>query len=58
MSGFPTLTATMRDGTPVLVREGRPEDADLVRMGFQQLSDRSRQFRFMRAMPKRWASGA
>ena len=52
MAGFPERRATLRDGTPVLLREARPEDAPLVRMGFDQLSDRSRQFRFLRAMPR------
>lgn len=52
MAGFPERKTTLRDGTPVLLREARPEDAPLVRMGFAQLSDRSRQFRFLRAMPR------
>jgi RimJ/RimL family protein N-acetyltransferase len=52
MAGFPERTATLRDGTPVLLREATPEDAPLVRLGFEQLSDRSRQFRFLRAMPR------
>jgi RimJ/RimL family protein N-acetyltransferase len=52
MSGFPERTTTLRDGTRVLLREARPEDAPLVRLGFSQLSDRSRQFRFLRAMPR------
>jgi RimJ/RimL family protein N-acetyltransferase len=52
MAGFPERNATLRDGTPVLLREARPEDAPLVQMGFAQLSDRSRQFRFLRATPR------
>jgi RimJ/RimL family protein N-acetyltransferase len=52
MAGFPDRTAVLRDGTRVLLREARPEDAPLVRLGFDQLSDRSRQFRFLRAMPR------
>jgi RimJ/RimL family protein N-acetyltransferase len=52
MTGFPDRTTTLRDGTPVLLREARPEDVPLVRLGFDQLSDRSRQFRFLRAMPR------
>jgi hypothetical protein len=52
MGGFPECKTTLRDGTPVLLREARPEDAPLVRLGFEQLSDRSRQFRFLRAMPR------
>jgi RimJ/RimL family protein N-acetyltransferase len=52
MSGFSERIATLRDGTRVLLREARPEDAPLVRLGFDQLSDRSRQFRFLRTMPR------
>ena len=52
MSGFPDRETTLRDGTRVLLREAHPEDAPLVRLGFDQLSDRSRQFRFLRAMPR------
>ena len=52
MTGFPERTTSLRDGTRVLLREARPEDAPLVRLGFDQLSDRSRQFRFLRTMPR------
>ena len=52
MSGFPERITILRDGTRVLVREARPGDAPLVRLGFAQLSDRSRQFRFLRTMPR------
>ncbi len=52
MTGFPDRTTTLRDGTRVLLREARPEDVSLIRLGFAQLSDRSRQFRFLRAMPR------
>jgi len=52
MTGFPERTTVLRDGTRVLLREGRPEDAPLVRLGFAQLSDRSRHFRFLRNMPR------
>jgi len=52
MAGFPERTTTLRDGTPVLLREARAEDAPLIRLGFSQLSDRSRQFRFLRIMPQ------
>jgi pyruvate/2-oxoglutarate dehydrogenase complex dihydrolipoamide acyltransferase (E2) component len=34
MPGFPERTATLRDGTRVLLRGARPEDAPLVRLGF------------------------
>jgi GNAT superfamily N-acetyltransferase len=46
---LPTET-TLRDGTPVLIREVTPEDADLLRLGFDHLSDASRQFRFFGAL--------
>ncbi len=52
MAGFPERITTLRDGTRLLLREVRPEDAPLVRLGFAQLSDRSRQFRFLRATPR------
>lgn len=52
MAGFPERRTRLRDGTPVLVRAARPDDAALVRLGFAQLSDRSRQFRFLRAKPR------
>jgi RimJ/RimL family protein N-acetyltransferase len=52
MTGFPERMTELRDGTRVLLREARPEDAPLVQLGFSQLSDRSRQFRFLRAMPR------
>jgi GNAT superfamily N-acetyltransferase len=52
VSGFPPLRTALSDGTPVLIREATLADADLIRMGFAQLSDRSRQFRFLRAMPE------
>ena len=35
------------DGSRVLLRVLRPEDRDLLRRGFDRLSDRSRQLRFM-----------
>jgi RimJ/RimL family protein N-acetyltransferase len=50
MTGFPERRTTLRDRTPVLLREAGPDDAQLVQLGFAQLSDKSRQFRFLRAM--------
>lgn len=50
MSGLSERRATLRDGTRVLLREAHVSDAALVRLGFEQLSDRSRQFRFLRAL--------
>ena len=38
---------TLRDGTPVLVRPVRPTDKDLLRRGFERLSETSRVRRFM-----------
>lgn len=52
MTSDGALKTSLRDGTPVLIRTVRPEDAPLLRLGFTQLSDRSRQFRFLRAVPK------
>lgn len=45
-----SLTTTLRDGTPVLIRPVVPGDAPLVALGFAQLSDDARQFRFLRAI--------
>ena len=39
--------ATLRDGTPLLVRTVRPSDRDMLVEGFAHLSERSRMFRFM-----------
>ncbi len=39
--------ATLRDGTPVLVRPIRPEDKELLLRGFEKLSERSRYLRFL-----------
>jgi RimJ/RimL family protein N-acetyltransferase len=40
----------LRDGTPVLVRPIRPEDKELLRRGFERLSEESRYRRFMTAV--------
>lgn len=40
------ISTSLRDGTPLLIREVTPEDADLLRLGFDHLSEVSRQFRF------------
>lgn len=37
------------DGTPLLIREMTPEDAGLLRLGFDHLSETSRQHRFFAA---------
>jgi RimJ/RimL family protein N-acetyltransferase len=52
LTGFPDRTTALRNGTRLLLRAARPEDGPLVRLGFDQLSDRSRQFRFLRAVPR------
>jgi RimJ/RimL family protein N-acetyltransferase len=44
------LHTTLRDGTPVLIREVVPADAGLLRLGFDHLSEQSRQFRFFGAI--------
>jgi RimJ/RimL family protein N-acetyltransferase len=36
----------LRDGSPVLIRPIAPEDRELLRRGFEELSDRSRYLRF------------
>lgn len=46
------IRTELRDGTPLLLREVTPEDADLLREGFDQLSDASRQFRFFGAIER------
>lgn len=40
-------TVTLRDGSPVVVRSVRPDDAPLFKRGFERLGERSRQRRFM-----------
>jgi len=40
-------TTRLRDGTPVRVRMVEPEDNDLIRIGFEHLSDQSRYLRFL-----------
>jgi GNAT superfamily N-acetyltransferase len=44
------IQTSLRDGTPVLIREVTPADADLLRLGFDHLSETSRQFRFFGAI--------
>jgi RimJ/RimL family protein N-acetyltransferase/nucleotide-binding universal stress UspA family protein len=41
----------LRDGSSVLIRPIAPEDRELLRTGFEQLSDRSRYMRFQAPMP-------
>lgn len=40
-------SATLRDGTPIVLRLVRPDDKDLLREGFDRLSDESRYARFL-----------
>jgi len=40
------IKTSLPDGTPILIREVTPADADLLRLGFDHMSDASRQFRF------------
>lgn len=44
---FEVVETSLRDGTPVLIRPVRPEDGELVRRGFERLSEQSRLQRFM-----------
>jgi len=48
--------AVLRDGTEVLVRALRPEDADMLTLGMEHLSAESRYRRFMSAKPSLSAS--
>ena len=41
------MITSLRDGTPVLIRPVRPEDAQLLQEGFDRLSDVSRYRRFL-----------
>lgn len=43
-------THRLRDGRSVLIRPLRPEDKQTIQRGWQQLSARSRYFRFLRAI--------
>jgi RimJ/RimL family protein N-acetyltransferase len=44
---FETVSTTLRDGTPVLVRPIRPDDRDQLAAGFRRLSPESRYRRFL-----------
>jgi GNAT superfamily N-acetyltransferase len=44
------INTSLPDGTPILIREVAPGDSDLLRLGFDHLSDASRQFRFFGAI--------
>ena len=46
---FETVSTTLRDGTPVLVRPIRPDDRDRLAAGFRRLSPESRYRRFLTA---------
>lgn len=43
-----TLTTTLRDGSPVLIRPVRPDDKPILREAFTRLSQETRYRRFMR----------
>ncbi|WP_051882144.1 GNAT family N-acetyltransferase [Parvularcula oceani] len=43
------IRADLRDGTPVLIRQIRPEDKQHLEMGLRQLSPESQHFRFFAA---------
>ncbi len=44
--------AVLRDGSHVRLRQGRPEDRELLVNGFERLSDESRYRRFLAPMPE------
>jgi len=43
------IRTTLRDGTPVMIRQIRPEDKKYLEFGMKQLSLESRHFRFLNA---------
>ena len=44
------IHTSLPDGTPILIREVAPGDADLLRLGFDHMSDASRTSRFFSAV--------
>jgi RimJ/RimL family protein N-acetyltransferase/nucleotide-binding universal stress UspA family protein len=46
------VPAQLRDGSALLVRPIRPADRDVLRSGFERLSERSRYLRFQAPLPK------
>ena len=46
-----TISTTLRDGTPVLVRQVRPEDKKFLELGMSRLSSETRYYRFHTAKP-------
>jgi RimJ/RimL family protein N-acetyltransferase len=50
LSGGVAEPTTLRDGSSVLIRPIAPEDRELLRSGFEQLSERSRYMRFQGPM--------
>jgi RimJ/RimL family protein N-acetyltransferase len=47
---MPDVAVTLRDGSHAAVRQIRPEDAELLRAGFERLSEDSRYRRFLSGM--------
>lgn len=46
---FSPFTTTLKDGLEITLRDVVPTDSELIRIGFDQLSNQSRYFRFMAA---------
>ena len=44
---FAPFTTVLKDGLEITLRDVVPTDSDLISLGFEQLSDQSRYFRFM-----------
>ena len=47
-----TSRTKLRDGSTVVIRPLQPDDRDLIRSGFERLSDRSKYLRFGTVLPK------
>lgn len=47
-----TIETDLRDGTPVLIRHLRPDDARLLEIGMEHLSPQSKYFRFFNSLSK------
>lgn len=52
MSSGEVERARLADGSTLVIRPIRPEDRDLLRSGFERLSERSRYLRFQAPLPK------
>ena len=53
---MPGSALSLDDGTPITIREIRPDDKELLRAGYERLSERSRLKRFLGPKPRLTAS--